>query len=190
MKSFIYGLLIFIFLALPPVASLAESIMTIHMDMQMPLLAGAGMLMTPFLQRKLPRFFAKWNRDGVPGILLALIVIGYWLIPRAMDDALMSVPVEMFKFISWPLLVGVPLMDGWKKLPNAWENITFITLSVVYVIMAFIYLLAPEQLCNNYLIVEQRTLGWSFLFIALCIALYFILSLFYEDTSNETHFQN
>src|SRR5690625_3055152 len=72
MKQAIYGLILFIFLSLSPVRHLAESIMSIHMHMQMPLLAIAGMLMTPFLQKKFGSFFAKWNANGVPGIVLCL----------------------------------------------------------------------------------------------------------------------
>src|SRR5699024_2085452 len=143
MKAFIYGLIIYIFLALPPVVELTESIMAIHMHVQMPFLAVTGMLMTPFLQKKFPKFFKQWNKDGIAGIILALLVISYWLIPRAMDDALMSLPVEIFKFISWPFLVGLPLWDSWKKLSKTWKNTTFITIAILYVVMAFIYIFAP-----------------------------------------------
>src|SRR5690625_4404112 len=118
MKQAIYGAILFIFLALPPVIDLAESIMSIHMHMQMPLIGVAGMLMTPLLQQKFPNFFKKWNENGIPGIVLLLIVILYWLIPRAMDDTLSSNYVEVFKFISWAFLVGVPLRDSWPKLTN------------------------------------------------------------------------
>lgn len=186
MKPFIYGLILFVFLALPPVVNLAESIMTIHMHMQMPLIAVAGMLMTPLFKQYFPQFFDKWNKDGVPGILLALIVIGYWLIPRAMDDALMSLPVEVFKFISWAFLVGVPLMDSWPKLSTLWKNIVFVTLGIVYLVMAGVYIFAPDQLCNNYLIVEQRTLGWAFMFVGICLLLYFVQMLFYEESEHES----
>lgn len=185
MKPFIYGIIIFTFLALPPVAELTESIMAIHMHVQMPFLAVTGMLMTPLLQKKFPKFFAKWNKDGIPGILLVLLVISYWLIPRAMDDALMSMPVEIFKFISWPFFVGVPIWDSWKKLSTFWKNFFLVGIAILYVIMAFVYLFAPDQLCNNYLIVEQRTLGWSFLIIAICIVIYQVQALFYDDSVYE-----
>src|SRR5690625_5579001 len=91
----LYYLFVFIFLPLSPVRHLAESLMGIHMHMQMPLLAIAGMLMAPFLQKKFGSFFAKWNANGVPGIILRLIVVFYWLIPRTMDDALMQTSVEI-----------------------------------------------------------------------------------------------
>src|SRR5690625_4074598 len=116
MKPFIYGIIIFTFLALPPVAELTESIMAIHMHVQMPFLAVTGMLMTPLLQKKFPKFFAKWNKDGIPGILLALLVISYWLIPRAMDDALMSMPVEIFKFIICFFFFVVLFLFSWIML--------------------------------------------------------------------------
>src|SRR5690625_3365711 len=134
MKPFIYGLIIFIFLALPPVVNLAESIMAIHMHIQMQLLAVAGMLMAPLFKQLFPKFFATWNEDGIPGILLVLIVIGYWLIPRAMDDALMNLSVEVFKFFSWTFLVGVPLMDSWSKLTARWKNIVIVGLGIAYLI--------------------------------------------------------
>src|SRR5690625_4357907 len=83
-----YGLILYIFMMLPPVVMLFEFNMTIHMHMQMPLLAVAGMLMYPFLKQKFPRFFEKYNKNGIPGIVLFLIVVSYWLLPRAMDEAL------------------------------------------------------------------------------------------------------
>jgi hypothetical protein len=181
MKQAIYGVILFVFLLLPPVIDLAESIMSIHMHMQMPLIGVAGMLMTPLLQKKFPRFFRKWNGNGVPGIILFIIIILYWLIPRAMDDTLAYAIVEVFKFISWAFLVGVPLRDSWPKLTKAWKNGIFIFLSIIYLGMASLYIFSEDQLCNNYLIVEQRALGWGFLLIAFCLLLYFIQTLFIRE---------
>lgn len=178
MKQAIYGLVLYVFLIAPPVAEMAESIMSIHMHVQMPLLAVAGMLMTPLLQRKWSGFFRKWNGNGVPGILLFLVVITYWLIPRAMDDALTLPLVEVFKFISWAFLIGLPLRDSWGKLTKRLKHVVFLYVSIVYLFMAALYIFSPDQLCNNYLIVEQRTLGWGFLVIALSILLFFVQMIF------------
>lgn len=180
-----YGLALYIFLILPPVATLAESIMSIHMHIQMPLLAIAGMLMTPFLQQKFPTFFKKWNSNGIPGITLFLIIVFYWLIPRAMDEALTLPAMEIFKFISWPFFVGVPLRDSWKKIGKIGQNFVYVLISVSFGLMAWLYIASPTQLCNNYLIVEQRALGWGFLIIAGCIMLYFIQLLFVDESAYE-----
>jgi hypothetical protein len=53
MTQFIYGLLLYIFLMLPPVANLVESIMITHMHMQMPMLVISGMLMARFFQMRI-----------------------------------------------------------------------------------------------------------------------------------------
>lgn len=185
MKQAIYGLVLYIFLMLPPVVTLSESIMSIHMHMQMPLLGIVGLLMTPYLKEKRPAFFRKWNQNGIPGIILFMLVIIYWLIPRAMDEALTVPFVEVFKFVSWPFLVGVPLRDSWGKLKPFLQNIVFISISVIFGLMAWLYIFSPNQLCNNYLIIEQRALGWGFFIIALCIMLYFIQSLFVDKTEYE-----
>src|SRR5699024_248265 len=171
MKQAIYGMILLIFLALPPVITLAESIMSIHMHMQMPLLAIAGMLMTPLLQRTFPSFFANWNKNGVPGILLVFIIVIFWLIPRTMDEALELTTMEVFKFISWPFFVGVPLRDSWRKLTHIKKGIVYVSIVIIYGLMGWVYIASPDQLCNNYLIVEQRTLGWGFLLIAFRILL-------------------
>lgn len=76
MKQFIYGLIIFIFLALPPVRELAESIMAIHMHMQMPLIAAAGILMTPLLQNNFHVFLQSGMKAGF------LVFYYLWLSPH------------------------------------------------------------------------------------------------------------
>lgn len=185
MKPFIYGLILYVFLALPPVINVAESIMSIHMHIQMPLLALVGMLMTPLLKERFPRFFATWNEDGTPGILLSLIVLSYWLIPRAMDDALMLPLVEVFKFISLPFLIGVPFMDSWRKLSKRWKHFTYTYIIIAYFGVGALYIFAPDQLCNNYLIMEQRILGWIFFIMGLSMFVYFIYILLEDMSASE-----
>lgn len=185
MKQAIYGLILYLFLMIPPVVTLSESIMSIHMHMQMPLLGIAGMLMAPFLQKKFPLFFNKYNQNGFPGIILFMIIVFYWLVPRTMDEALTITALEVFKFISWPFLAGVPLRDSWKKLSKKAQHTVFVVISIAFGFMAWVYIASPDQLCNNYLIVEQRALGWGFVFLSFCIMLYFIQSLFYKEEYDE-----
>ncbi|WP_405098884.1 hypothetical protein [Oceanobacillus sp. FSL H7-0719] len=178
MRQPVYGLALFIFLILPPVVTLAESIMAIHMHMQMPLFMISGMLMAPFFQKRFPKFFDKWNSNGIPGILLFMVIVIYWMIPRTMDEALTITAVEIFKFVSLPFLAGVPLRDSWKKIGIGVQNTVFIILSVTFGLLAWLYIASPTQLCNNYLIVEQKTLGWGFVFLSACIFFYFVQTLF------------
>ncbi|MGM0878140.1 MAG: hypothetical protein ACQEWV_26365 [Bacillota bacterium] len=182
MKQSIIGLLLFIVLALPPVVTLLESIMIIHMHMQIPLLLFAGFLMARFFQIRFPHFFEKWNRNGVPGIILFIIINVYWMIPRTMDEALTVEGVELFKFISLPFLAGIPLRDSWKKIGRIGKNVIFIGFTVMFIGMGWLYIYAPVQLCNNYLVIEQVTLGWGFLTMAICMVI-FLLYIFFIDHS-------
>ncbi|MDX5475458.1 MAG: hypothetical protein LPK00_07955 [Bacillaceae bacterium] len=180
-----FGLLLFIFLIFPPVAHLMESIMIIHMHMQMPLLVISGMLMASFFQKKYPAFFAKWNENGLPGLLLFSIIMAYWLLPRTMDDALTSWIVQAFKYGGLPLLAGVPLKDSWPKLSKKLKNLVWTCFAVVFVLMGMLYILSPVQLCNNYLMSEQITLGWGFITMAICMIIYLAYVLFVETSDYE-----
>src|SRR5699024_1844432 len=93
-----------------------EAYMITHMLLQMPILIGAGLLMGDALMKKYPDFFEKWDGSGIPGILLVYLITMYWMIPRAMDEALLLPLVEVFKYISLPFLVGLPLRHSWQKL--------------------------------------------------------------------------
>lgn len=182
MKQAIYSLILYVFLMLPPVVEISESIMVIHMHMQMPLLIIVGMLFTPFLKERFPNFFKNWNENGIPGMLLFFIVVSYWMIlPRAMDDALTSIPVEVFKFISLPFLAGIPLRDSWKKLAPSVKKILYVALTIEFGLMGWIYMSSPTQLCNNYLIAEQKALGLTFVIFAFCLFIYFVQTLFMKD---------
>jgi hypothetical protein len=185
MKQAIYGLILYIFLMLPPVISISESIMVLHMHMQMPLLVIVGMLFTPFLRERFSSFFTKWNENGIPGVLLFLIIIIYWMIPRAMDEAIANPVVEMFKFISLPFLAGIPLRESWRKLTKWGKNLTLISISILFTAVALLYIVAPLQLCNNYLVAEQKALGWTSLFMAVGIMIYFIQTLFIDEDEYE-----
>ena len=185
MKQAKYGLVLFVFLALPPVANLLESIMIIHMHMQMPLLIIAGFLMAKFFLMRFPQLFEKWNQNGVQGILLFLIILFYWMLPRTMDEALTLNSVEVFKFISLPFLAGVPLRDSWRKLSTFKRNILLVVITIMSFGLGLLYVKSPVQLCNNYLLIEQITLGWGFLTMAICLVIYLLYISFTDQSAYE-----
>lgn len=185
MKQFIYGLLLLIILILPPVKNLLESIMIVHMHMQMPLLVVAGFLMARLFLIRFPRFFEKWNSNGVPGIILFIFITVYWMLPRTMDEALTVPSVEVFKFFSLPFLAGIPLRDSWGKLSVFGKNVIIIIFAIMYFVVGWLYIYAPVQLCNNYLLIDQITLGWGFLTTAICMGIY----LFYLTFTNSSKYE-
>jgi hypothetical protein len=185
MNQSFYGLLLFIFLVTPPVANFMESIMAIHMHMQMTMLVIAGFLMAKFFQKRFTVFFEKWNSNGIPGITLFVIIMVYWMLPRSMDEALTSQIVEVFKFISLPFLAGISLRDSWKKLRPNGKNAIIICFTVLFIGLGWLYIWSPVQLCNNYLVIEQVTLGWAFLLTAIGMVVYLGYNFFIDPSAYE-----
>lgn len=185
MKQYTYGLLLLIILMLPPVSNLMESVMIIHMHMQMPLLVFTGYLMARYVQIRFPAFFDKWNSNGLPGIMLFIIITVYWMLPRAMDEALNDQSVQLFKFFSLPFLAGIPLRDSWNKLNSKGKGLIFVGYTIIFVGMGWLYIYSPMQLCNNYLLIEQITLGWGFITMALCMLIYMLYLTFTDSSQYE-----
>lgn len=140
----------------------------------MPLLVFSGFLMAPFFQKKIPRFFTRWNEDGVPGILLFTLIMVYWMIPKTMDDALTTSSIEFFKFLSLPFFAGIPLRDSWSKLGFNGKKVIILIFTALFYIAGFLYIKAPVQLCNNYLLIDQITLGWGYMTMAICFSIYLV----------------
>lgn len=185
MNQFWLGLGLLIFLIVPPVANLMESVMIIHMHMQMPMLVIAGFLMGKFFLEKYPRFFDKYNENGVPGILLFVVIMSFWMLPRTMDEALTEPMMEIFKFVSLPFLAGVSLRDSWRRLNTLLKNSVFIFFTVLFLVMGWLYIQSDSQLCNNYLVIDQIILGWGFMAMAVCIVLYLAYTFFVDPSDYE-----
>lgn len=185
MTQFFIGFALWVFLMLPPVVEIMESIMIVHMHMQMPMLVVSGFLMAKIIVKRFPSFFEKYNEKGIPGILLFTIIMLYWMLPRTMDEALTMFTVEIFKFISLPFLAGIPLRASWGKLPTLWKNGIIFLFTIVFLFMGWLYIQANEQLCNAYLVVDQMILGWGFMTTAICLAIYLAYALMVDPSKYE-----
>ncbi|OZU88781.1 hypothetical protein CIL03_10875 [Virgibacillus indicus] len=186
MKQTISGVVLFCILLIPPVRTYMESIMILHMLVQLPLLILAGWLAGKVVIQKFSRFFAKYNENGVPGITLVIIITMYWMLPRAMDEALTFYHVELFKFLGLPFLVGIPLRDSWHKLKAVGKSFVYLNYLPMFGLMAWLYIDTPIQICNNYLEVQQKVLGWGFLIITAFMVLYIIQFVFTDHSEQES----
>lgn len=184
MKKAIFGFILYGVLLFPPVIALLEKWMLTHMLVQMVLLIVVGLLIGEWVTNKWRTFFSKWNRNGIPGIILVFIVSMYWMVPRTMDEALLGGTVEIFKFISLPFLVGLVLYDSWRKLSALIKAIVIFNYIPMFGMMAWLYIDSPIQICNNYLETEQQMLGWGF-FILMLIMLLHILQTVFVDSHDD-----
>lgn len=185
MKQTIFGIVLYILLWVPPIISLVESIMILHMLVQIPLLMIAGWLVGQFVIDKYRSFFTKWNEDGMPGVLIFVFLTMYWMLPRAMDEALGIWYIELFKFVGLPL-AGLVFRDSWGKLQILGKSFIFLNYISMFGLMGWLYVDSPIQLCNNYLELEQKILGWGFLFITAGMIIYIVQMAFTDQTVKVT----
>lgn len=189
MKQVIYGLGLYILLITPPIISKLESMMILHMLVQIFLLMVVGWLVGKYVIEKYENFFAKWNEDGIPGILFVFLVTTYWMIPRAMDDAIALWYVELFKFISLPV-TGLLFRDSWNKLQVIGKSFVFLNYVSTFGLMGWLYVDSPIQLCNNYLEWDQKILGWGFLVITLAMIIYIVQITFTDQSEKVSYVEN
>lgn len=182
MRQFLYGIAIILILAIPFMRTLFESYMFLHMHMQMMLLFIAGLLLTPLLKEKFPSLFEKYNKNGVPFMIIFLTIIIYWMLPRAMDEALEIWYIELFKFISIPLLAGVTVRDSFPKLKAGARFIFMFITAITFGITGILYTSSDSQLCNSYLIADQISVGLGQVAIGVAI-LAFVFLITFTDQS-------
>lgn len=153
------ALAIVVMLALPAVRSWLEASMRSHMLVQMPLLAAAGFLaacgLHPVRRDQLRHLVGgPW-----PLVLTAMFASSYWMLPRALDAALVDNWAELAKFGSLPLLVGAPLALAWERLGTIARGFIWTNYVSMLAVLGWLYMVAPVRVCNSYLGSDQYDAG-------------------------------
>ena len=157
-------------LALPGVRGTLEQVMVTHMLVQIPLLAAAGAVFAGALPAGWRSRIAAWNRGGVSGTMLALIASSWWMVPRALDLAIASPAMEVTKFVTLPLLVGVPLRLSWRPLGAMGRGFVLANVLPMWAVVGWLYVVAPVRVCNFYLLDQQVSAGIGLLMASVAVA--------------------
>jgi hypothetical protein len=165
------GLALWCVLGLPPVRHGLEASMTLQMLAQIPLLALAGWWLRPLLPGRVVDGLAGWNRNGISGIVLVSLAAMVWMLPRAMDAALDVAWVELAKFASVPLLIGLPLSISWPSAGFVVRGVFLVEVIATAFRLGWLYLASPQRLCSNYLLGDQQWLGKIMLGVGAIISL-------------------
>ncbi|MGN7297831.1 hypothetical protein ACTHPV_11585 [Ferdinandcohnia sp. SAFN-114] len=168
------GLLLLLFVSLPYIMSLLEESMVGTMLIQYPLLIGSGFFLAKGFPRKWRGFFVFYNENGIAGIFTAICVVGFWLLPRSVDAALNEPIMEIAKYMSLSLLVGVLLFYSWQLLGPISKAFIWANLISMIFVMSWLYSVSPVRLCNNYLVTAQQQLGKAMFVLGVAICILFI----------------
>lgn len=178
--KFYFGLgLVCLFLALAFHTQLT-AYMSLHMLVQIPLLVLSGVCFEQVYDRlkKRPIKIKKswsFNEYGVPGLIFVSLIGAYWMIPKALDDALVDWRVALFKYIGLPIcgwLIGRSV-----RCSNVVIKVFFLgNFCWMSAIVGMVYLDQPIRLCNAYLQEDQDWAGRGLIALAIILPLLWLLA--------------
>jgi hypothetical protein len=152
------------------------ALMSLHMLVQIPLLVLAGLFAEQAWRGAhalrgsagpaRPAVRWSWNEYGLPGLLLVSLVGACWMIPKALDDALVDWRVAAFKYLGLPVC-------GWVLRASLRHSNVVIKLFFLgnfcwmSAIVGMVYLDQPIRLCNAYLQGDQDWSGRGLIALAI-----------------------
>ncbi len=157
-------------LSVPPLRSLIEQSMVWHMVVQMPMLLAAGWL---FAGRPggagdgpLPR---TWDHFGLTSFMIAQAIFSYWMLPSAIDRAVVLPAVDLLKLLSL-FCGGLLLQRAMARSPGALQLfVVGYAVSMLFAAGSFVAT-ADQRLCNAYALESQWKAGIGLVALGATIA--------------------
>jgi hypothetical protein len=157
-------------LSVPPWRSLIEQSMLWHMAVQMPLLVTGGfMLARTAIARHDADSWSAWNRYGLTGFFASQLLLVYWMLPLAVDRAIVVPQADVSKLLSL-LACGALLADSFKRSPAVLQ-LFFVGYAASMLLSTGVFLATSERrLCNAYSLEAQVAAGWAVAIVGLLLA--------------------
>ena len=164
-------------LSVPPLRVVIERSMAWHMVFQMPMLVVSGWLSvrampSSFTMRRLDSF----NQFGLTGFMLAQVIVAYWMLPSAIDRAVVLPPVDTIKIITL-FLTGMLLRDAFTRAPGALQLFFMGYWVSMMCWLGFYFVTTDLRLCNAYSLQSQVSTGWGLLAIGVALGLAWVASM-------------
>lgn len=152
-------------------------LMSLHMLVQIPMLVLSGALLQralvyqgfghrPVFQPFL-RLYYQCNELGLPGLILVSFAGAYWMVPKALDDVLLSPSLALAKYVGL-VLAGMLFQESWSRSHLVIRLFFLGNLCWMMAIAGIMYQENPERLCNFYLQSDQEIAGIGLVVMA-CI---------------------
>lgn len=148
-----------------------EQTMARHMGLELPALFAIGWWAAHIAGERLRGALAPWNARGLPALLAALLVTGFWMVPAALDRAVLDDGVALLKVLS---LAAAGLVTGasWRSAGLVIQSFFVLNWCWMTLAAGLLYREAPQQLCSVYLADQQAAAGaamvaWAVMGLAL-----------------------
>ncbi|MCC8363795.1 hypothetical protein LK996_12000 [Lysobacter sp. A6] len=154
-----------------------EQRMFTHMLVEIPLLFAIGAWAAVRMRRHAPAWFATIDANGLTGLTVAMLVSAFWMLPIALDAAVLVPAIGMAK-------VASVVLAGWCAVMSLGRARTavqaFFVLNWVWMTGAVgaMYQQAPERLCNTYLQGDQAHAGIGLVVLTIVVAIAWMTTTF------------
>lgn len=145
-----------------------EEHMARHMGLELPLLFFLGWLAAGAAGPRLARFLQPWNAKGLTALVFTLLLSAFWMVPAALDLAVLHPAVGIAKMVSW-VLAGLLLGASWHRAGLVIQAFFIFNWCWMTIAVGLIYQQAPRQLCSVYLPDEQWSAGAAMIFWAVAV---------------------
>ena len=142
-----------------------EGSMTAQMLVQIPILVAAGSLLAPGVPNRLRTRALAWDWGGVSGLVLATLVMAFWMLPRSLDASTTDPLFAAAKFLTVPLFIGLPLAFSWPRAGFVVRGVFLAEFVATFFRLGWLYRVSPIRLCNNYGLDDQQRLGTYMLWV-------------------------
>ena len=164
-------------LSAPPLRSLIEQSMLWHMVIQMPsLVLGGWVVMGAIRNTVVPAAMAAWNRYGLTGFIAAQAIAAYWMLPLAIDRAVVLPAADGAKVVTL-LACGALLRHSVDRAPAVLQ-LFFIGYAVPMMIWLGLYFASVDlRLCNAYSLESQVRAGYGLAVLAFALGALWLLKM-------------
>jgi hypothetical protein len=143
---------------LAPFGPWLEASMSGHMGIELPALFILG-CWSAFAAGGIRRHLLdRWNGNGLPGLLFSQCVLAVWMLPVAIDRAVLGGGIAMAKVTS-VVLAGALAYESWRVANPVVQSFFVLNGCWMALTTGLLYESAPQQLCSIYLVDQQHAAG-------------------------------
>lgn len=169
--------ILWVVMLVPFVRRQLEATMSAQMLLQIPLLVVVGWVLARAVPPRARALVDRWNHHGVTGLVLVTVVSAFWMLPRSLDAATTQSLMIAAKYLSVPLLIGLPLALSWSRAGFVVRGFFLMEFVATFFRLGWLYLISPIRLCNNYALNDQQRLGRYMLFIGIGLLVWLVWKL-------------
>jgi hypothetical protein len=162
-----------------------EQNMAWHMAFQIPLLCMSGWLLVntetkntlqPRLSFWLEKFYS-YNQFGLTGFLLCTVVFSYWMLPLALDKAIVEPTSDLVKVLTL-FIAGAVAKVSLQSAPIVVQLFFIGYWSSMLIGLGFYFSMTDLRLCNVYSLDSQVAAGQALIALGVCLGTAWVAKIF------------